>query len=83
MGFAVLRTSCGVCPLTGKLFCYIHGPKPYKFIGFGGIHGPKPYKFIRFGGIHGPKTYKFMGFGGIIRFAYTPIRPKPGQKRQE
>ncbi len=34
------------------------GPKPYKFIGFGGIHGPKPYKFIGFGGIHGPRPYK-------------------------
>ncbi len=39
------------------------GPKPYKFIGFGGIHGPKPYKFIGFGGIHGPKPYRFIGFG--------------------
>ena len=25
----------------------IHGPKPYKFIGFGDIHGPKPYKIHR------------------------------------
>ncbi len=36
------------------------GPKPYKFIGFGGIHGPKPYKFIWFGEINGPKPYKFI-----------------------
>jgi hypothetical protein len=21
----------------------LHGPKPYKFIGFGDLHGPKPY----------------------------------------
>ncbi len=41
------------------------GPRPYKFIGFGGIHGPKPYKFIGFGDIHGPKPYKFIGFGDI------------------
>ncbi len=27
----------------------IHGPKPYKFIGFGDIHGPNPYKCIWFG----------------------------------
>ena len=43
----------------------IHGPKPYKFIGFGDIHGPKPYKFIGFGDIHGPKLYKFIWFGDI------------------
>ncbi len=30
----------------------IHGPKPYKFIGFGDIHGPKPCKFTGFGDIH-------------------------------
>ncbi len=40
------------------------GPKPHKFIGFGGTHGPKPYKFTGFGGTHGPKPYKFIGFGG-------------------
>jgi hypothetical protein len=44
---------------------YIHGPKPYKFIGFGNIHGPKPYKFIWFGNIHGSKPCKFIGFGNI------------------
>ncbi len=38
----------------------IQGPKPYKFIGFGGIHGPKTYKFIGFGDIHGPKLYEFI-----------------------
>ncbi len=32
----------------------IHGPKPYKSIGFGSIQGPKPYKFTGFGDIHGP-----------------------------
>ncbi len=37
----------------------IHGPKPYKFIGFGDIYGPKPYKFIGFGDIHGPKPNWF------------------------
>ncbi len=31
----------------------IHGPKPYKFIGFGDIHGPKPYKCIGFGTLWG------------------------------
>ena len=30
--------------------CGIHGPIPYKFIGFGGIQGPKPCKFIGFCG---------------------------------
>ena len=42
-----------------------HGPKPYKFTGFGDIPGPKPYIFIGFGDIHGPKPYKFIGFGAI------------------
>ncbi len=40
-----------------------HGPKPYKFIGFGDIHGPKPYKFIGYGDIHGPKPYRFIRLG--------------------
>ena len=42
-----------------------HGPKPYKFIGFGDIYGPKPYKFIGFGDIHSPKPYKFIGFDDL------------------
>ncbi len=46
----------------GKVDGDIHGPKPYKFIGFGDIHGPKPYEFMGFGDIHGPKPYKFIGF---------------------
>ncbi len=36
--------------------------EPYEFIG-GDIHGPKPYKFIGFGDIHGPRAYAFTGFG--------------------
>ncbi len=31
-------------------FIGIHGPKPYKFKGFGDIHGPNPCEFIRFFG---------------------------------
>ncbi len=46
----------------------IHGPKPYKFTGFGNIHGPKPYKFIGFGDLHGPKPYKFIGFGDLMHY---------------
>ncbi len=42
-----------------------HGPKPYKFIGFGDMHDPKAYKFIRFGDMHDPKPCKFIGFGDM------------------
>ncbi len=38
-----------------QLLPHLHGPKNYKFIGFGDLHGPKHYKFIGFGDLHGPK----------------------------
>ena len=37
----------------------LHGPKPYKLIGFGGLHGPEPYKCTSVGGIH-PQVYKLI-----------------------
>ncbi len=49
----------------------MHGPKPYKLIGFGGMHGPKPYKLMGFGGMHGPKPYKLIGFGDTHTHAHT------------
>ncbi len=62
----------------------IHGPKPYKFIGFGDIHGPKPYKFIGFGDIHGPKPWTDLLTwiqGQILCFSFLggipPPRPPP------
>ncbi len=44
----------------------IHGPKPYKFIGFGDSHGPKPYLFIGFGDIHAPQPPQSGGPSQLI-----------------
>ncbi len=38
----------------------IHGPKPYKFIGFGEIHGPKPSYLLW-------KRWVFAGTGSVSR----------------
>ncbi len=48
----------------------IHGPKPYKFIGFGDIHSPKPYKFVWFGDIR-------LGRSGRLSRRSPPARPRP------
>ena len=39
----------------------IHGPKPYKFIGFGAMDVTKPYKFIGFGAMDVTKPYNSIG----------------------
>ncbi len=56
-----------------------HGPKPFKFTGFGDLHGPKPYKFIGFGDLQGPKPYKFTGFGGRRPLKVPPSCRGPGR----
>ncbi len=53
----------------------MHGPKPYKFTGFGDMHGPKPYKFIGFaswllfrfglGPWMSPNPMNFIGLGAM------------------
>ncbi len=53
--------------INSKVWRRVHGPEPYKSIGFGDIHGPEPYKFIGLGDIHGPEPYKFIGFGDRAR----------------
>ncbi len=60
----------------------IPGPKPYRFIGFGGIPGPKPYRFIGFGGIPGPLEEQSRGGRGrqqnICQLCamFTHLQPK-------
>ena len=49
----------------------IHGPNPYKLIGFGGLHGPEPYKCTSVGGIH-PQVYKLIK-GLVASTAPNPI----------
>ncbi len=75
-GEGIETTLGGDVPLVGPFFahCHLfHGPKPYKFIGFGDVHGPKPYKFIGSGDVHGPKPYEFIGFGA------RPSKTLPGR----
>ncbi len=61
----------------------IHGPKPYKFIGFGDIHGPKPYKCIGFGDIHDPNPYEFIGFGDMAISLHIAGSAKVGDSAGE
>jgi hypothetical protein len=73
-GKTTLRLSGDHHPQSATVGIQIHGPKPYKCIGFGDILGPKPCKFTGFGDIHGPKPYK------PLRLSGGPLGPSLFQK---